>query len=157
MKAHILLVFLSLSMMLAAQPGSGKRQGAVKERIRAQRVAFITERLALTSEEAQRFWPVYHEFTDQMESVKKAQRENRNATNDKLSAMSDKEVEKSLQDELSYQQQLVDLQRKYQMELAKTIPMKKVAMLYKAERDFKIALLRKMRDAGQKPPPDDDF
>jgi hypothetical protein len=71
--------------------------------------------------------------------------------------MTDKEIEKSLSDELLHQQQMVDLQRKYQLELAKVIPVKKIAMLYKAERDFKLQLLKKMRDAGQRPPPEEDF
>ena len=120
-------------------------------------MAFITDRLALTSEEAQRFWPVYNEFTDQFETIKKKQRDNRTATNDKLAVMTDKEVEKSLSDELVHQQQLVDLHRQYQQELQKVLSVKKIALLYKAEHDFKLTLLKKMRDAGQRPPPDDEF
>ena len=120
-------------------------------------MAFITERLALTSDEAQRFRPVYNQFTDQLEELKKQQRDNRKTANDKLAVLTDKEVERLLQEELNSQQQMVDLQRRYQVELAKVIPIKKIAMLYKAEHDFKIALLRKMRESGQKAPPDEEF
>ena len=149
----LLLSFTAVS----AQPKGGKRANGVREKIKAQRVAFITERLSLTSEEAQRFWPVYNEFTDQFEAIKRLQKDNRMLANDKLAVMTDKEIEKSLSDELLHQQQMVDLQRKYQLELAKVIPVKKIAMLYKAERDFKLQLLKKMRDAGQRPPPEEDF
>jgi hypothetical protein len=43
------------------------------------------------------------------------------------------------------------------VELKKTIPTRKVAMLYKAERDFKIMLLKRMRKEGQKPIPEEEF
>lgn len=154
MKTTLSYVLILLSLVSAqAQPKDGK----IRERIRAQRVAFLTERLALTTEEAQRFWPVYNEFTDQLEAIKKQQKETRNLSKDKLSSMSDKEIEKTLNDELNSQQQMVDLQRKYQVELVKVIPIRKVAMLYKAERDFKLHLLKKMRESGQKPPPEEEF
>lgn len=156
MKTLSFLALFLLSTIGFAQPG-GKKGGPIRERIRSERVAFITDRLALSAEEAQRFWPVYNQFTDQIEEVKKQQRENRQTTNDKLAVLSDKDVERLLQEELSAQQQMVDLQRKYQVELAKVIPVKKIAMLYKAEHDFKITLLRKMREAGQKPPPEEEF
>lgn len=158
MRNTISILLLLISIAASAQPGKGRpKRDGIRDRIKAQRVAFITERLALSSEEAQRFWPVYNEFTDQFESIKKRQRDNRSATNNKLAIMTDKEVEKSLADELVAQQQMVDLQRQYQQELLKVISVKKIAMLYKAEHDFKLELLKKMRDSGQRPPPDDDF
>ena len=58
--------------------------------------------------------------------------------------------------DLNRQQQLLDLHRKGLTELSKIIPPKKVAMLLKAERDFKMELLRKMKDRGMPPPPPDD-
>lgn len=156
MKTISFLTLFALSTLAFSQAG-GKKGGPIRERIRSERVAFITERLALSSDEAQRFWPVYNQFTDQMEELKKQQRDNRKTANDKLAVLTDKEVERLLQEELNSQQQMVDLQRRYQVELAKVIPIKKIAMLYKAEHDFKITLLRKMRESGQKAPPDEEF
>jgi hypothetical protein len=70
--------------------------------------------------------------------------------------MPDKDVEKAMSDDLNRQQQLLDLHRKGLTELSKIIPPKKVAMLLKAERDFKMELLRKMKDRGMPPPPPDE-
>ncbi len=151
------LLFISLisSLFLNAQTADKKGQGGkIKERIKAQRVAFISDRLALTSDEAQKFWPVYNQFTADFEEVKKSQNENRKNTNDKLAVLGDKEIEKALEEELSSQQKLIELQRKYQVELKKVISVRKVAMLYKAERDFKLQLLKRMGEAGQKVSPD---
>jgi hypothetical protein len=152
---NLLFLVMISSFTIQAQPLEKKGQGGkIKERIKAQRVAFISDRLALTSDEAQKFWPVYNQFTADFEEVKKAQNEQRKNTNDKLAVLGDKEIEKALEDELSSQQKLIELQRKYQIELKKVISVRKVAMLYKAERDFKLKLLKRMSESGQKMPSD---
>ena len=40
-----------------------------KEQIKAQKVAFITDKLQLTVEEAQQFWPVYNELDKKSEDI----------------------------------------------------------------------------------------
>ncbi|MCB0820789.1 MAG: sensor of ECF-type sigma factor [Bacteroidetes bacterium] len=147
---HIFL-FLS-STALLAQPGE-----RIRERIRAQRVAFITSRLELTPAEAEKFWPIYNQFTDEFEAVKKEMNQLRKSTNENLMSMSDKDIEKALEEDLANQQKITDLQRKYQKELKSAISARKIALLYKTERDFKLQLLKRMRDAGQPPIPDDEF
>jgi len=143
-----------------AQPGKGggrgKERGAVRERIKSERIAFITERLSLTAEEAQRFWPVYNELSQQMDGIKKEQRAARKNLGDRLASMPDRDVEVAMNEDLNRQQQLLDLQRKSMTDLSKILPPKKVAMLLKAERDFKLEMLRKMKERGIGPPPEDD-
>lgn len=151
----IIILFLSVQG-ISAQTNKDQK-GPIRDKIKAQRIAFITERLNLSPDEATKFWPVYNQFSGELEEVKKQQNQLRKSTNDKLAVMSDKEIDKALEDELSAQQKSIDLQRKYMVELKKTIPTRKVAMLYKAERDFKITLLKRMRDAGQKAIPEEEF
>jgi hypothetical protein len=150
MKNFIFLGLLLLSGLLFAQPEGKMREGGARARIRTQRVAFITDKLALTAEESQKFWPVYHQFTDEWEGLKKAQNNARRNAADKLAFISDQDAEKMLAEEIQLQQRMVDLQRKYQIELKRVIPVKKIVMLYKAERDFKIELLRKLGSAAGK-------
>jgi len=145
-----LIILLSLFAHSFSAQSNKETKGTIREKIKAQRAAFITDRLNLSAEEATKFWPVYNQFSKELEEVKKQQNELRKSTNDKLAVMSDKEIDKALEDELSAQQKSIDLQRKYIVELKKTIPSRKIAMLYKAERDFKITLLKRMRDTGQK-------
>jgi len=152
-----LIILLSLFTHSFSAQSNKETKGPIREKIKAQRAAFITDRLNLSAEEATKFWPVYNQFSKELEEVKKQQNELRKSTNDKLAVMSDKEIDKALEDELSAQQKSIDLQRKYIVELKKTIPSRKVAMLYKAERDFKITLLKRMRDAGQKSIPEEEL
>jgi len=152
-----LIILLSLFAHSFSAQSNKETKGTIREKIKAQRAAFITDRLNLSAEEATKFWPVYNQFSKELEEVKKQQNELRKSTNDKLAVMSDKEIDKALEDELSAQQKSIDLQRKYNVELKKTIPSRKVAMLYKAERDFKITLLKRMRGEGQKSIPEEEL
>ena len=156
MKTKAIIILFLFIQGISAQNNKDQK-GPIRDKIKAQRIAFITERLNLSPDEATKFWPVYNQFSGELEEIKKQQNQLRKSTNDKLAVMSDKEIDKALEDELSAQQKSIDLQRKYMVELKKTIPTRKVAMLYKAERDFKIMLLKRMRKEGQKPIPEEEF
>ncbi len=153
MKSPLFLLLLLLSVPALAQKDN------IREKIKAQRIAFITQKLALTPDEAQKFWPVYNQFTDELDRVKKDMNKLRRSTNENLMSMNDKEVEKALEDDILNQQKITDLHRKYQAELKKVIPARKIALLYKAEHDFKLTLLKRMKQSGHKgpPPPEDEM
>ena len=152
MKTQLLSLLLLFCLPAMAQ------KDKIRERIKAQRIAFITQRLALTPDEAQKFWPVYNQFSDELDGVKREMNKNRRTTNDNLATMTEKDIEKALELDLLNQQKVTDIQRKYQSELKRVIPARKIAMLYKAEHDFKLTLLKRMKDRGhQGPPPDDEL
>ena len=53
------LIYIPVIMLLVAVNVVTAQPGQAKERIDAQRVAFITQRLSLTPTEAEKFWPVW--------------------------------------------------------------------------------------------------
>ena len=53
------IVLVLLSFTAFSQGFKGK-----KDKVKALKVAYITEELNLTTEEAQRFWPIYNAFDD---------------------------------------------------------------------------------------------
>ncbi|MDI1303936.1 MAG: sensor of ECF-type sigma factor, partial [bacterium] len=55
----ILLLLISFSFY-----GQGEKMREKKEQIKALKVAFLTTELKLTSNEAEKFWPVYNTFDD---------------------------------------------------------------------------------------------
>ena len=60
----VLCALMVLSMGAFAQGPQGPRRGADngwRERVRAEKVAFLTEEIDLTESEAQVFWPIYNE------------------------------------------------------------------------------------------------
>ena len=71
----ICTLLLSAATITCAQPSQGKNPQEKRERIEAMKIGFITEKLSLTSKEAQIFWPVYNEFQSEIHEIKKDRRE----------------------------------------------------------------------------------
>jgi Skp family chaperone for outer membrane proteins len=61
------LFFLTITFFSIAQP----RLKEKKEQIKALKIAYITEELQLTSEEASKFWPLFNAYEDKQESCVK--------------------------------------------------------------------------------------
>jgi hypothetical protein len=151
MKFKYIIFLVLFSTNLLAQ-----KRDNIKQRIESQRIAFITDRLSLSPEEAQKFWPVYNKFTNEIEIIKRDINKSRKISNEDLESMSDKDSEKYLEQMLNQQQKLIELQRKYHSELKSSIPVQKIALLYKAEYDFKRVLIKRLRSSGMQAPSDDD-
>ena len=119
----------------------------LKEKIEAQKIAYITNALDLTSAEAQQFWPVYNEFSDKNEELLKAFRKNNiEDKNVNTETISDKEALEMADAQIIQAQKLLDLRKKYHIEFKKVLPPKKLLKLYQAERDFKKFLLKEIKE-----------
>jgi hypothetical protein len=139
-----ILLFLLLALPAVAQqdanaeepPEAQAADPKVREKINAARVAYITERLGLTSEEAEKFWPVYREYVQKRIELRKQFREARKSGQD----------EKNLLDlDLKIKQQELDLEKDYSGRLQKVISAQKLMTLRQAETDFRRLLLRQIQ------------
>lgn len=144
-KARLILpayLFLLLSWgSSSAQPLPQEQ----KDNIDAQRIGFITKQLDLTTQEAQIFWPVYNKYRSELESLRKSRATELMTAKINFDNYTDEEVSKLLDNELNYRQKEIELNRKYNEEFKKVIPVKKVAKLYRAEQLFKINLIKDYR------------
>lgn len=122
---------------LQAQPSGGQGGG---ERIKAMRTAFITNRLNLTPEEAQQFWPLMN----QLEAEQKKIREKYKSSKD-LMSMTDAEAEKHLNSQFEMEQEMLNLRKDYMQRLKKVLPVRKVAMLTRIEHDFREQLVENLQ------------
>ena len=141
----ILIVALLLSTITFGQKHHqehGKRPP--KEKIKALKVAHITTELDLSSEEAQKFWPVYNEFEAKMEGFHKTRRAERKKHKTE-GELSDKELETLVDNHLVMEQKELDVKKSYHTKFKAILPIQKVAKLYRAEHSFKKDLLKKMR------------
>jgi len=106
------------------------------EQIEAIKVAFITKKLDLTTDEAQKFWPVYNNYQKELMVLMKKRREDRQnsdiAPNDKINA------------DLAYESNMLDLKKKYKKFYFKAIPAEKILLLYQAEREFREHLIKQL-------------
>ena len=150
---QLLVLFSFWIASAAAQPGGGPPSAEKKEEIEAMKVAFLTRKLDLTSEEAKTFWPVYNQYQDELDKIREARGKQRKSKED-MESMSDKDLEKIVDGEIVSRQAELDVLKKYNSQFKGVLPMKKVAKLYRAEEDFKRELLHKLqeRPRGGGPP-----
>ena len=120
-------------------------QGPVRDRIKTLKVAFITERVGLTSEEAQQFWPIYNEHEDNLEEIRRKERAELEVNIARAQDLSNTDSERLLDRllELQFEKQKVD--QDFLSRLRTVIPAKKVLLLVKAEEDFKRQMIQEFR------------
>lgn len=123
------------------------------EDIDAMKIAFITQQLSLTPEEAQQFWPVYNQYNEKIQALRKRRMDQYKQTKENIDKMTDKEVEQAIDNDLVSRQQELDLRKEYEVKFKSILPIKKVAKLYQAEEQFKRVLLNKLKDGQDAPPP----
>lgn len=136
-----LIITFCLCLNIQAQDEKLERN----EKIESYRIAFITEKLNLSPKEATVFWPVYNEFNQKIQFIRKKERE-RVKQYRQLSNASDSESEKFTNDYISFKQQELDLTKQYLVEFKKVLPPAKVAKLVTLEQEFKLELLKKLKN-----------
>ena len=123
MKKYLLLIitiFGSFSFV-AAQNGR-------QEKIQALKVAFITQKLQLTPAEAEKFWPVYNQYDNEIRQVRA---NNRNG------------------DVLDNEQSVLDIRKKYKAAFERILGPERLNGVYKAEKDFRIVLIQRLKEQKQ--------
>lgn len=131
-----LICLLILPTLIHAQYGNGRLQ----ERVEAQRVAFMTTKMELTSDESSAFWPMYNEF-------QKAVREIRQELllKDVRVGVSDDEASALIEQVLDNEQKQLDLKRSYFQKFMTVLPPQKVLMIGPLEKAFNREILKKLR------------
>ncbi len=127
--ALIAIFIMAISVHTFAQRG---------ERIEALRIAFITQKLALTSSESEKFWPIYNAYRNELSEIR------RNANLDSnLEAMSDAEAERAIQVNIERMEKELSLFKNLARDLKPIIPARKIAILSKTERNFNEELIKR--------------
>lgn len=119
------------------------------DKVETMKIAFLTNKLNLTAKEAQLFWPLYNEYSQKMEALRKAKKSEFDEIKSKNATPSDKEISVFMEEVFSTKQKELDLQKEYYTKYTKIFPMKKVALLYQAENQFKKELLRIIKDKNK--------
>ena len=146
------VLFFFISLHIKAQVSdmpdrrATDRQRPTSEQIQVERIAYFTETIGLTPEEAQLFWPVYNE----MDQKRTALFEERAAIIHKFmnesDKLSDKQIDEHLNRLVAIQQKEMALPAEYDAKFRKVLPARKVMNLYVAEMGFRNYLLQKMRN-----------
>jgi hypothetical protein len=139
-KFLLILTALLSCNVLFSQDISGRNDA-----IQTMKVAFITKKLNLTTSEAQSFWPVYNQYENELEKIRIEHKKTMREIKDDFSSLSDAEIEKFVDAQIAFRQKEIDVLKKHHPEFKKTLPVKKVALLYRAEEDFKRHLIKQIK------------
>ena len=146
MKIKTILIALLCPLFMFSQNISDEK----RKKIEIQKIAFITKSLDLSSEEAQVFWPVYNNFSDEMKSIKEKIRENMSSMRKDRSSLTEKQVGEIMEQKFKMEQMVLDIKVKFNKEFQKVISNQQIAALYHAEKEFKKELLNRIKKGKDK-------
>lgn len=111
------------------------------ERVKAMKVTYISNRLDLTTDEAEKFWPIYNENAKSEKAIRQKYKFTRS-----LLTISDEEAKEAIQNFISMEEELVKLKKKYLTDLQTAVSPRKILLLNKAEREFNVEVLRALKE-----------
>ncbi|MFN0729110.1 sensor of ECF-type sigma factor [Polaribacter gochangensis] len=142
---------LIFSLLISAQLFSQERGS--NQKIKALKVSYITEKLALTSQEASKFWPVYNKFEKeryQLYHVERAEMKKKIDGLGGIDKLTEKQAEAFTKDMLALEKLDYETNVRYQSALKKVISYKKIVKLQMVERDFNRQLFRRYKNRKSK-------
>ena len=147
MKKLILLACLFFTTMtIIAQPEGRK---GMKDKIRTLKIEFITEKLDLSSVEAEKFWPIYNEHERSMMKIRHELRSKSKFRPDSAEKLTDDEANELIESILSMKTAELTFQKELISNLKGVVPPVKILKLERAERTFREMLIKELRDRRQ--------
>jgi hypothetical protein len=141
---------IAFLLLLHFVSGFSQENNKKQERIKALRVAFISTRLDLTPQEAEKFWPVYNDFDKKQVELhsqkKKILLELKSIQSNELM---DKNSTKLLDESEIIEKDLQKNRRDFINNLKGIIPIKKIFLLKSLEEEFKSTLLKKFKEQNR--------
>ena len=131
----MLLLFLGISL------NAQDRKEMIREKIESRKIAFLSERLALTPETSQEFWPLYNAYNAEMEEAQSQIRPmfKRDMSDEDANALLDKMID--------HETNVLSIKKKYVAQMREVIGAENTLKFFKLDREFKEKMLR---DLGEK-------
>lgn len=150
MKSLLSFSLLATLLLTSAMSAYGQRGGGEppvdRKEAKALKIGIFTEVLTLTEEEAKKFWPVFNEYEEKQQALREEMRTIHHEMSENFDDMSDEELVAKIDKMLELRQKEVSLEKEYMERYKGVLPIRKVALMHKAEMMYKRALLSKMRE-----------
>ncbi len=137
-------LFISLLTTVSAQNQMSKDERM--DRIKAQKVAFFTEKMELSSSTSQNFWPVYNEYFNKKDSIYHLSRDLRTKLQEQASSLTNKQKEETLDLLIKLKSESSNLEMKYHQKFKSILTINQVILLYQAEHEFKMRLFKQLKE-----------
>ncbi|WP_431437127.1 hypothetical protein [Chitinophaga caseinilytica] len=131
-----------LSALAVRSQDAPKESG--EDKVKSLEILYISRELDLTPEEAQKFWPVYKQYSHEVNDLISERRKKSKEL--KTKPRTDEMANEALDRELGFEKRMLDIKTKYKGEFLKVLPAKKVSGLYRAEREFRSMMIRQLKE-----------
>lgn len=133
------LIFLLPLTLLAQRPKS--------EEIESLKIAYFTQKLDLSPDEAKIFWPIYNDMQSEQNALRKERMQKMISFRkvNEIDNLTDAQVQSLITSEFDFKQRDLNLDKKYYSKLKAKLPIKIVGKFYRAQEGFKRELLNKFR------------
>ncbi|MGB5315862.1 MAG: hypothetical protein WBN56_07660 [Robiginitalea sp.] len=144
-------LLLLLSFLLTGSSVIGQHQEN-SEQIKTLKIAFFTEKLELTPEEASVFWPIYNAHENAKEALRAEQRKEIRDRFETLESLSETEAKNALARYLELEEKEEELDKAYYKRISNEFSAVRTLKLFQAEQEFRRRLLQEYRKRkGSKP------
>ena len=137
-RVSIILALFLISFWANAQNREAMRK------IESARIALITERLGLSPNQAEKFWPVYREYNLQRRELRKEFRETRQGVD--MKTLTEEQSKQLIQKALDIKQKELNLEKDYSHRMTEVITTQQLFKLKNAEKDFQQMILKRIQD-----------
>ena len=122
MRKILYLILVLLPFLGMAQDGIRDES---KQRLEAIQIAYLTKELSLTTQDAEKFWPVYNKYQDELRGL--------------LKNGGDEDV-------LTRQQKALDIRKKYKPDFVKILGTDRTNKLFQSEDKFREMVKRELQN-----------
>lgn len=143
MKRYSIIIFLFLLSY-----GVFAQNKEAMKKIESARIALITERLGLTPEQAEKFWPVYREYNLERREIRKEFREVRQDVD--MNNLTEEQSQQLVKMSMDLKQKQLNLEKEYSHRMSDVISTQQLFKLKNAEKDFQQILLKRIQQQRQR-------
>ncbi len=145
MKQLIIIVIMCCAFAFSRQAAFAQdhHKHERRENVEAAKVAFLTDKMGLTPEQSQKFWPIYNEHQAKRRELVKGYRID---FKQDIDLLTDEQVEARVAKIFDLKEKELALDKQYAERYQKVITIKQLVKLYRGEREFMKLLLRRLDD-----------
>jgi len=138
------IYFVLLLLVFTILGQSQDRRDNLTDRIEVKKIGYLTDKLDLTPEEAQVFWPIYNMYSDKMKAY------SRNHESAKVSDKETMSADDKISDLIKNEKERLSIKEEYISKFKQVIGSEKTLELLKSERGFKKEVLQSIRKRKEK-------
>jgi hypothetical protein len=136
MKTYLTLLLLSCSILAFGQKNN--------EKLKALKIAHITNEVNLTPDEAEKFWPIYNRFEAKKQELKARENKSRQRAKSK-SSFTETEAKTFIKNMLKNENLKLSQRKNFVIELQDILSAKKILQLLEAERSFRFKMINEFK------------